>query len=136
MPGPFDLLKQVWRGANTPLVPQEWTDQAADMIDSPSLDRGVNRATLEGFGAGALQGAQTLTTPLNIAGMLVPALKGLRGKPPTPMGPPPAMTAGMRDPRLTAVGAEDSFNAGRSASGPTLDTFYQEMLAKLGGRGR
>lgn len=83
MPNPIDFLKKAWGAANTPMVPQGAIQPAQDMMDTPSLDRSPMAARLGGFGAGALEGARSLTTPLNMAGMIggpaLGALKGVRG---------------------------------------------------------
>src|SRR5689334_22140683 len=57
----------------------------ADAIDRPSVERSPLRAQLEGFAAGAVQGAANLLTPGDIAltatgfGPLARVLKGVRG---------------------------------------------------------
>lgn len=79
MPGPFDLLKKGVNVATTPLVPEAPVNAMADSIDSPTLDRSPWEARLRGFGAGALQGARTLTSPLDIATLPIPGMKGLGG---------------------------------------------------------
>lgn len=134
MPDPFDLLKKGWDFANSPIIPQEYADQAADFYDSPSLDRSPNEARLAGFGAGALQGANSLLTPLNIGLSMLP-FKGQRvpAASPAPMRPPipqPNLPAEMIE-----VGGEGAYNATRPGR-PEMDGFYRDMLAKLGGRGR
>lgn len=58
---------------------------AADVIDAPSLERGPLRARLEGFGAGALEGAASLLTPGDVAltalgyGPLAQLVRSVRG---------------------------------------------------------
>lgn len=65
-------LGRFWDYINTPIVtaPSEIAREAADYIDSPSLERSPTRARIEGFGAGALEGLgdfiSSLTTPANV----------------------------------------------------------------------
>jgi hypothetical protein len=73
---PPDLLEKLgkgWAALNKPLIPQIQTaaKAVADTIDSPSLTRGEWTATLEGLGAGLVEGAgdvaASFTSPLGIA---------------------------------------------------------------------
>lgn len=57
----------------TPLIPQSWTD-AANAWAQPGLNTSPTSAMLKGFGAGALQGLRSLSTPLSIAGMVAPGV--------------------------------------------------------------
>lgn len=142
MPGPIDYLRQAYNAATTPLVPKSWVDPVADAIDSPSLERRPWQANVEGFEAGALEGLRGLTSPVSLASFAVPALRAARlgrgiigaGEAAGEAMGAARAPAGAFAPELTAVGDEGVYNAMRPTA-PASDTFYNEMLRKLGGRG-
>jgi len=54
------------------IIPKEWIDPITDAIDHPTLDRSPWEARLQGFGAGALEGARQQINPVNLAMLLAP----------------------------------------------------------------
>jgi hypothetical protein len=79
-------LSRAWHAISEPLTdaPSRVGNRFADSVDSPSLNRSPTMASIEGFGAGALQGIGNLlsglTSPLNIATTALTAGSGLAGK--------------------------------------------------------
>lgn len=113
MPGPLDMLKRGFNMATTPLIDKETVDPYANAVDVPRLNKphfdpssmlgkaesfgqGA-QARLGGFGAGAMEGMRGMTSPLDIAGALFPAIKGLR------VGAGAAKAAGRLAPTLDLV---------------------------------
>jgi len=72
MPTPIDFLRQLWQGANTPVIPQETIQPWQDALDHPTLDRSPMEASLRGFGAGAMEGVREQLTPFNLMAASVP----------------------------------------------------------------
>lgn len=57
-------------GIFEPLVPQTAIDPMQKWLDQRRLDQSPEEAQLRGFGSGALEGLRSLTSPINLAGML------------------------------------------------------------------
>ena len=69
-------MPNLWEFLNDPLMTEVAKRNMQNSIDSPTLDRGVLEAQIRGFGAGALDGIQELTTPLNLASLLAGGTAG------------------------------------------------------------
>jgi hypothetical protein len=126
MAGPLDYLKQAYRGATTSVVPQRFTDAAADSVDSPTADRAPWEARMRGFGAGAIEGAADQLNPLNIIASLVPGYRAVRGAWGIGKGAQAAAGVGR-----AVEGAAAGGRAIERAAAPTLDIIEHAPVKQI-----
>jgi hypothetical protein len=126
MPNPLDYLKQAYRGATSSVIPQKYTDAAADAIDDPTLERAPWEARLRGFGAGATQGAAEQLNPLNIIASLVPGYRAVRGAWGIGKGAQAAAGVGR-----AVEGATAGAGALERAAAPTLDIIEHAPVKQI-----
>lgn len=70
MPGPLDYLKKAGTFLTTPLLSQESIQPIQDAI-APSAEASPMEARIRGFGQGALEGLRGLTTPADLASLVM-----------------------------------------------------------------
>lgn len=138
-----------------PLVPQQAIQGLQDSLTEPHLDQSPTMARIKGFGAGALDGLRSLTTPesLMAIGGLAMGARGGGEMPSMPQeGPalglpqfsqlaprshlPVQETLGEVHPDFTPMGGEGLFNAARKSPNTPFDPAalgYDRIYGK-GGR--
>lgn len=119
MPNPLEYLKQAYRGATSSVIPQHYTDAAADAIDAPTLEREPWEARVRGFGAGATQGAAEQLNPLNIIASLVPGYRAVRG------------AYGIGKGAQAAAGVGRAAGALETAAKPTMDLIEHAPIKQM-----
>lgn len=77
--GAASLFQELLNRANTPVVPESVISPAVDALAHPKLNDSTMMAQLKGFGAGALEGARGLTTPMNLALAAIPGGRAGKG---------------------------------------------------------
>lgn len=74
------ILQKGWEAiSEPPKFITEGANKLADYIDKPSLNTSKLGGQIKGFGAGAVQGAASLLSPLNIAQTVIPESKLAKG---------------------------------------------------------
>lgn len=74
-----NLFQTLLERANKPVVPESVIGPTVNALTEPTRDQSVGMARLKGFGAGALEGARGLTTPLNLAMAAIPGGRAAKG---------------------------------------------------------
>lgn len=96
-----------------PLIPKGPVDWLANQVDKRSLEQTPMMARLKGFGAGALEGLRSLTSPLQLAAFAAPYLRGSRA-----VAEVPAAMEGLAGyvpaAEYVAQGGEEAYNAARA----------------------
>lgn len=141
------LLMELLKRAQEPVVPQLPIERS---LTEPQLDQSPGMAALKGFGAGALEGARSFTSPLNLAAMAIPGGRAMKGAVGAARGVARAIprvaqigqatrqavpALGEVAAEFAPVGGEAVYNAGRAVSkAPDLaESLYKRMMAS--GRG-
>src|SRR5438046_3052964 len=120
MPNP---ISSAYNWATSPLVPKSAIAPAQQTLEEPHLDQSPAMARLKGFGSGALEGLRGLTTPLNVASMALPYLRGAAPAAEAVSGLRGALAAGSEAASLPAEFApateagEAAYNATRPVAG-------------------
>ncbi len=116
MPNPLSAIKSAYDWATTPLVPEAPVRAMQERMTTPTLDQSPLGARLRGFGAGALEGLRSLTSPAQLASLaaMVPGVGGLGA-----VGKGAEAAAGLREAMLTpeqtaavTTAAKDILNPG------------------------